>query len=77
MNESDNDMNELYADFLGKMVDVGIPNYNEIGRLFFFTGVILEISDEYIILKIKDGIRKIPVADIIALSLTRHGGTTK
>lgn len=64
---------DMYEDFLNKRVNIGIPNFVIPGRLFFITGDVLSVSDGYITLKIKDGLRKIPYSDVIQISLSKEG----
>jgi hypothetical protein len=62
-------MNEgqMYEPFLGKPVDVGIPNFIHQGRLFLINGIVIDTKDGYVTLRIKDGFRKIPYSDIISI----------
>ena len=62
----------LYGNFLGKTVNVGIPNFVRKDRLFFVTGVVLDISDNFLTLKIKDGVRKIPINDVREISINQE-----
>ena len=55
-------------DFLGKIIDVGIPHLYE-ERLFYFTGELLELTDEYLILKNNQGIKQIQLKSIVEISL--------
>jgi len=66
-------VNEMYKDFLNKLVDIGIPNYTRPNRLFFVTGKVIEIDETYLTLRITDGLRKIPLSDIIQISLSKEG----
>ena len=58
------DMIDYYKDFLNKAVDIGIPHLYQEGRLFFISGIVIDIESDFLILKIKDGIRKISLSDI-------------
>ena len=62
----------LYEQYLKKTVNVGIPNYIHKDRLFFITGFVLDLDENYVILKIKDGMRKIPYSDIIEISVKKE-----
>ena len=68
-------VNEVYKDFLNKVVDIGIPHLYLEGRLFFITGTVIDVKDGFLTLKIKDGIRKIPFSDIIEIKVSegRYG----
>jgi hypothetical protein len=61
----------LFEQYRGKLVNVGIPNFVRKDRLFFITGVVLSVDEKYITLKIKDGLRKIPFQDIIEISIKK------
>jgi hypothetical protein len=54
----------LYEPYIGKFVEIGIPNYMDPNRLFIIPGTVLSVDDGYILLKIKDGFRKIPYDDV-------------
>lgn len=64
---------EMYKDFLGKRTDIGIPNFTRPNRLFFITGTVIEVDESYLTLRIKDGIRKISLSDVIQISLSKEG----
>lgn len=55
---------ERYLDFLGKNVDIGIPNFNNPNRLFLINGTVIDVNEDYLTLRIKDGYRKIPYSNI-------------
>ena len=61
---------EMYKGFLNKAVDVGIPHIFEQGKLFFIKGIVIDVRDDFLVLKITDGIRKIPFADVIEIKVT-------
>lgn len=63
---------EYYKPFLGKIVNIGIPHHY-LDRLFFVTGEVLEVNDDYLILRKRDGIRQIELSDIIEISLNLEG----
>ncbi len=63
----------IYSDFLNKKVDIAIPNFNREGCLFWITGYVIEVSENFLTLKIKGGIRKIPLSDVREISLNRGG----
>jgi ferredoxin-fold anticodon binding domain-containing protein len=63
---------EYLEDFLGKIIDVGIPHLYE-ERLFYYTGELLELTDEYLILKKKDGIKQIQLKNIVEINLHKGG----
>ena len=64
--------NATYNDFLGQFVNVGIPHYTRERRLFFITGLVTSVEDDFLILRIKDGIRKIPFSDIMEISINHQ-----
>jgi hypothetical protein len=66
-------VNEYLNDFLGKIVDVGIPHRFESGKLFFLTGEVLDIQDGYLILRVKNGVRRIPFSDLREISINHKG----
>jgi hypothetical protein len=63
----------MYNEFLKKNVNVGIPNFVRPNRLFFITGTVVEVDKSYLTLRIKDGIRRIPLSDVIQISLSKEG----
>jgi ferredoxin-fold anticodon binding domain-containing protein len=63
---------EYIEGFLGKIIDVGIPHLYE-ERLFYYTGELLELTDEYLILKKKDGIKQIQLKNIVEINLHKGG----
>jgi ferredoxin-fold anticodon binding domain-containing protein len=63
---------EYIEDFLGKIVDVGIPHLYE-NRLFYHTGELLELTDDFLILKKKDGIKQLQLRDIAEINLNKDG----
>jgi len=62
----------VFSKFLGKKVDLGIPNYNRSDRLFWLTGRLIEVDNDFLILKINNGVRKIPIDDVREISLSRR-----
>jgi hypothetical protein len=58
---------EIYKGFLNKKVNIGIPHWFNQGKLFFFTGYVIEVNNEFLILKTSNGIRKISLSDIIEI----------
>jgi hypothetical protein len=63
---------EYCEPFLGKIVNIGMPHYHQ-DRLFFVTGELLEVNDNHLILRKKDGIKQIELKDIIEISLNVEG----
>ncbi len=61
---------EYCEPFLGKIVNIGIPHHY-LDRLFFVTGKLLEVSDDYLIVRKKDGVQQIELRDIIEISLSK------
>ena len=57
--------------FLGKIVDIGIP-HKYLDRLFFITGELIDLKEDYLIIKKKDGVRQIQLKDIIEISLHKE-----
>lgn len=68
--------NDIYNNFLGQVVNIGIPYYMKEHRLFFITGLVTNIDDKFLVLRVKNGIRKIFFSDIIQISINHHGETT-
>ena len=56
---------EIYRQHEGKTVDVGIPHYNNPNKLFFITGKLIEVNDQYILLETSKGIRRLSLVDIL------------
>ncbi len=65
-------MKEYCEPFLGKIVNIGIPHHY-LDRLFFITGEVIEVNDNYLILRKKDGIQQIELRDIIEINLNLEG----
>jgi len=63
---------EYCEPFLGKIVNIGVPHHY-LDRLFFVTGELLEVNDDHLILRKKDGVRQIELTDIIEISLNLEG----
>jgi len=63
----------MFEEFLNKRVNIGVPNFLRPTRLFFITGDVLSVSEGYITLKIKDGLRKIPYSDVIQIIISKEG----
>jgi len=63
---------EYCEPFLGKIVNIGIPHHY-LDRLFFITGEVIEVNDNYLILRKKDGIQQIELRDIIEINLNLEG----
>jgi len=63
----------IYDVFLGKNVDVGIPNFRDPSRLFIINGFVIEVKDGYVTLRIKGGFRKISFGDIISIQIKEPG----
>lgn len=61
-------MAEVFEEFVGKEVCIGVPHRYE-NRLFFLTGVVLTVKSNFLILRIKDGIKQIPFDDIVEIRL--------
>lgn len=59
-------------EFLHKTIDIGIPRFEDNDRLFYYTGVLTEVTQEYIKLKLWDGIKQIPINDVIEIRLSRR-----
>jgi len=57
----------MYEKFLGKHVDIGIPNFVHPNRLFLISGVVISVERGFVTLKIRDGYRKIPYQDVIQI----------
>lgn len=62
---------EVYKDFLNQAVDIGIPHLYREGKLFFISGIVIDIEGDFLVLKIKDGIRRIPFGDIVEIRGSR------
>ncbi len=60
--------NTPYNDFLGKIVNIGVPHFHKEHRLFFITGLVTDVEDGFITLEIKEGIRRVPFSDIIEIT---------
>ena len=59
-------LEEKFFNFKGKKVDVGLQHFFE-PRLFFYSGKLLDIIDGFLILEMKNGIKKIHVNDVIEI----------
>ena len=68
------EINDFYKEFLGEIVNIGIPHYYKKNRLFYLTGLVINNKDDFLTLKIKDGMRKIPFTDIIEISINKREG---
>ncbi|GAG16106.1 unnamed protein product [marine sediment metagenome] len=62
---------EYCEPFLDKIVNIGVPHHY-LDRLFFITGKLLEVNDDHLILRKKDGIQQIQLKDIIEISLNQE-----
>lgn len=62
---------EYCEPFLDKIVNIGVPHHYE-DRLFFITGKLLEVNDDHLILRKKDGIVQIQLKDIIEIILNQE-----
>ena len=62
---------EYCEPFLDKIVNIGVPHHY-LDRLFFVTGELLEINNDFLIIRKKDGVQQIELKDIIEISLNRE-----
>ncbi len=70
-----NDVDEnIYENFIGRTVDIGITHLYEKHRLFYITGKVLSVENGYLTLKIRNGYRKISFCDIIEISRSKQEG---
>jgi len=60
---------KLYEKFLGNTVNIGIPHLYQKRKLFYLTGLVIDIEGDFLVLKIKNGLRKIPFDDIMEIQL--------
>jgi hypothetical protein len=60
-------LKDLYGDFILEIVNIGIPHYTEKNRLFYLTGLVIEIDSDFLTLKRNDGLKKIPFCDILEI----------
>lgn len=66
-------MKEYIEDFLGETINVGIPHLYE-DRLFYYTGELLEVTFDCLILRKKDGLKQIQLKDIVEITVHPKGG---
>jgi len=60
---------KIYCEpYLGRNCDIGVPHKFQ-DRLFFYSGIILELTEDSLILQMKDGIKVFDYRDIIEISL--------
>ena len=64
---------EIYKAYQDKKVCVGIPHWFNDTKLFFEIGNAIEVTNEHMILQTPNGIRKIPLSDIMQITLYREG----
>ena len=50
--------------YFNKQVAIGVPHHTR-PRPFFYYGKLIELTDVYIILQFKSGIKQIPIAEIV------------
>ena len=62
-------MKKYCEPFLGKVVNIGMPHHY-LDRLFFITGELIDLNDDNLIIRKKDGIKQIPLKDIVEISLS-------
>ena len=63
---------ELLEEYYNKRVAVATENAR--GRYFWYYGVLSELTDEYLILKYKTGMKRIPLSDIANIHLDTKRG---
>lgn len=54
--------------YYNKPVAIGVP-HNSRPRPFFYYGKLIEITDSFIILQFKSGVKQIQIADIVDIHL--------
>lgn len=59
----------IYQDFLGKKVTIGIPHYHRAHRLFWITGLAQNVDEDFMTLLVKNGLKKIRLDSIIEISI--------
>ena len=59
-------------EFLHKLIDVGVPNFQNHDHLFFYTGIETEVTEDEIKLKLSDGLKIIPIEKIVEIRLSRR-----
>jgi hypothetical protein len=63
---------DIYKVYQDKKVCVGIPNWFDTTKLFYEVGTVLEVTNEYMVLRNDNGIRKIPLSDIMQIELYKE-----
>ena len=59
--------------FLNQYVSVGIPHLVYENQLFFHTGQLTELTDEYVKIQTKSGLKLIPLDQIREIRIARRG----
>jgi hypothetical protein len=57
--------------FLGEFVDVGVAHRFIPGRLFWFYGKLIQINNDYVKLKIREGFKLVAIDDIQQIHLRK------
>ena len=58
--------------FLGKTVSVGLQHEIITNRLFFYNGVLTELSDDTLTLRMSNGFKIIPLDQVMDIHLDRR-----
>ena len=59
--------------YLNKSVGIGLPHWVVPDKLFFYYGTIIEITDNFLLLKGKNGLKQIILQDINQIVKDRDG----
>ena len=62
---------EYIKNYENKLVNIGVPHLVLDHRLFYHTGKIIEITNEYLTLKKNDSIKQIRLEDVIEIKENR------
>jgi len=63
---------DFFEEFKNEFCDVGIPHRFIDNRLFYYTGRVIELTDEFLVLKNSKEVKQISLKDI--KEIRKHGG---
>lgn len=64
---------ELLKLYLNKRVGVGVPHFVIPGKIFFYYGTLINVTNTSVVIKNNDGLKEIPLYDIQQIVNDREG----
>jgi hypothetical protein len=65
-------LKEIYGGYLGKIANIGIPHKFNFDQIFFLTGTVIEVNENFLLIQTKKELHRVNLSEIITIKEGEH-----